>query len=146
MKFNKSLVSVFGLAIITLTQAASCSTANIGDTEMSTTTKDNVAVSPTTAFKTTDSEIHCTAVLHNAPDDTTVRARWIAVKAADVPANTQIVENTIETKGLDHLDFKLTLEKEIPPGDYAVELTLNPEEGKEQPATKTIPFTVSAAQ
>lgn len=146
MKFNKSLLSVIGLAMITLTQAASCSSANIGDTQMSTSTKDNVAIEPTTAFKTTDNELHCTAVLHNAPDDTTVRARWIAVKAGDVPPNTQIVESMIETKGLDHLDFKMTLEKELPPGDYAVELTLNPEEGKEQPATKTVPFTVAAAQ
>ena len=144
MKFSKSLLTVAGLAILTLTQAASCSTANIGETQMSTTTKDSVAVAPTTSFNTTDSEIHVTAVVHNAPDDTKVRARWIAVKAADVPANTQIIENTIETKGLNNLDFKITLENPLPPGDYAVELTLNPEEGKEQPATKTVPFTVVA--
>jgi hypothetical protein len=144
MKFTKSLLSVFGLAMITLTQAASCSTANIGDTALSTTTKDSVAVAPTTSFKTTDTEIHCTAVLHNAPDDTKVRARWIAVKAGDAPPNTQIIETTTETKGLDNLDFSMTLKQDLPVGDYAVELTLNPEEGKEQPPTKTIPFTVAA--
>ncbi|MDB5098618.1 MAG: hypothetical protein JWM80_3039 [Cyanobacteria bacterium RYN_339] len=133
-----------GLAMIILTQGFSCSTASISGAELSRTTKDNVAVDPTTAFKTTDHELHCAATLSSAPDDTKVRARWIAVKAGDIPANTKIIENVIEAKGANHLDFKLTVEKDLPAGDYKVELALNPEEGKDQPATKTIDFKVAA--
>ncbi len=146
MNNAQRLVYGTSLAMIILTQGFTCSTASIAGAELSRTTKDNVAVAPTTSFKTDDHELHCTAVVNNAPDDTKIRARWIAVKAGEVPPNTQIIESTLETKGADHVDFKMSLDKDLPPGDYKVELTLNPEEGKEQPATKTVEFKVAAAE
>lgn len=146
MNFTKRLMYGTGLAMIMLTQGFSCSTASIGEAQMSTTTKDSVAVDPTTSFKANEHELHCTITMANAPDDTKVRARWVAVKAGDVPPNTKIVESILETKGAEHVDFKMASEKDLPPGDYQVELTLNPEEGKEQPPTKLVAFTITAAE
>jgi hypothetical protein len=142
MTLKHRLAAGAGLALIMLTQGFSCSTASISGAQMARTTKDSVAVDPTSTFKTSDHELHCAAVLANAPDDTKVRARWIAVKAGDVPPNTQVIENVIESKGANNLDFKMTVEKDLPPGDYKVELALNPEEGKEQPPAKVVEFKV----
>jgi hypothetical protein len=104
-------------------------------------------VNPTTSFDSNDRVIHAVIRLSTAPDDTKVKARWLAVKVEGVPDNQLISETSIDAGGLnDTIDFTLMpSETGLPPGDYKVDFYLNPPEGKESPPAKTLNFTVKSA-
>ena len=104
-------------------------------------------VNPTTSFDSNERVIHAVARLATAPGDTKVKARWLAVKAEGVLDNQLISETSIDAGGLKEIiDFTLTpSETGLPPGDYKVDLYLNPEEGKESQPAKTLNFTVKSS-
>lgn len=100
----------------------SASTANIADATLA---KDYDGTQPATTF-TQDEIFYCVVDLANAPDDTTVRAVWIAVQAEGVDPNFLIDETEI-TSGDGSLHFELSNDNLWPTGTYKVELYLNGE-------------------
>lgn len=121
------------------------STANVSRLVLSKSGSDNEAVNPTTDFATTDKVIHCYAILSNAPSDTKVRARWVALNAKGIEANTQLMEQFITAGGgKDNVHLQLKAENGLPLGDYKIEIYLNPQEGKAEPPTKTLDFSVKS--
>jgi hypothetical protein len=73
--------------------------------------------------------------LANAPDETTVKAVWVAVDADDVDFDTVIDEAEIES-GDGQLTFDLTNEDLWPVGNYKVDVYLN------DTVERTLEFTV----
>lgn len=118
--------AVLGLAAILLAACEfSVSTANIPNAFMA---ADHDGNQPTNVFAP-DQVLYAIVDLANAPDDTTVRAEWIAVAVdADVEPNYLIDEATI-TGGAGRLTFTLENEPGMlwPIGDYRVDLYLNDE-------------------
>ena len=111
----------------------SASTANISDAKMAT---DEDGKHPTKVFSPDDT-FYCLARLNNAPEDTTVRAVWTAVKVEGAKPNTKIDE--AKAKGASsQLRFNLTNNDPWATGKYEVELYLN--DAKEP--TKTLSFEV----
>lgn len=115
----------FWLVILTVVMAImACdfevSTANITNAVM---TKDSEGKVQTTVYAPTD-PFYCIVSLANAPDDTKVKAVWIAVDVAGVAPNTQILEKELVT-GLDKLTFTLTNDNPWPAGKYKVDIQLN---------------------
>jgi hypothetical protein len=105
------------------------------------------AVAPTTVFDSNEQVIHAVVRLASAPNNTKVKARWLAVKVEGIP-DKQLVAETSATTGVfdNFIDFTLTPPASgLPPGDYQVDLYLNPREGKESQPTKTLDFTVKAS-
>jgi hypothetical protein len=102
------------------------------------------AVNPTTSFNSNDRVIHAVVRLANAPAETKVKARWLAVKVEGAPDNRLIAETSIDAGGESNIvDFTLTpAENGLPPGDYKVDLYLNPREGEQSQPAKTLSFTV----
>ncbi len=141
--------SVSALAILVLFLiAGACnfnfSTAHITDAKMSKTVNDNKeAVNPTTTFESTDPVIHAVIEIGNAPDDTRVKAKWTAVKVQGFEPNHHIDETEIKTQGKNIVDFTLTPTGGLPPGDYKVDIFLNPTADKEKAPDKTLTFTVT---
>jgi hypothetical protein len=111
----------------------SASTANISSAKMAT---DKDGKNPTETFSP-DQPFYCIVELSNAPDDTKVRAVWIAVKAEGADPNTKIDEAKA-TSGSGQLQFNLSNQGSWPTGDYKVDLYLN--DAKEP--TKTLEFQV----
>lgn len=98
------------------------STANISDAKTAT---DPEGASPTTVFEQ-DAVIYAVVTLANAPDDTTVKASWVAVEAEGVDPNFVIDEVEL-TSGDGVLQFDLSNDKLWPVGKYKVDLYLNNE-------------------
>jgi len=98
----------------------SASTANITNAVM---TKDQEGKNQVTVYAPTD-PFYCIVSLANAPEDTKVKAVWIAVDVAGVTANTQILEKELTT-GLDKVTFTLTNDNPWPAGKYKVDIQLN---------------------
>lgn len=125
---KKNVVLVVALGLVALLLVAcefSVSTANIPNAFMA---ADRDGNQPTSVF-TPDQVLYAIVDLANAPDDTTVRAEWIAVAVeADVVPNYLIDEATI-TGGDGRLTFTLENEPEMlwPTGQYRVDLYLNDE-------------------
>ena len=111
----------------------SASSANISSAKMST---DKDGKNPTETFAP-DEPFYCIVELSNAPNDTKVRAVWVAVKAEDVDPNTKIDEAKTSS-GSGQLQFNLSNQNPWPTGDYKVDLYLN--DAKEP--TKTLTFEV----
>ena len=111
----------------------SASSANISSAKMST---DKDGKNPTETFSP-DEPFYCIVELSNAPNDTRVRAVWVAVKAEDVDPNTKIDEAKTSS-GSGQLQFNLSNQNPWPTGDYKVDLYLN--DAKEP--TKTLTFEV----
>jgi hypothetical protein len=121
------------------------STARIADVKMSKEVNDKTeAVNPTTTFESGDPVIHCVVQLANAPDDTKLKARWVAVKAEGIKENEKLAETDITAGGSSNVvDFTLKPSgRGLPPGDYKVDIYLNPESGKENPPDKSLTFNV----
>jgi hypothetical protein len=111
----------------------STSTANISDAKMAT---DKDGKNPTKTFSPDDT-FYCLARLNNAPEDTTVRAVWTAVKVEGAKPNTKIDE--AEAKGgSSQLQFNLTNNDPWATGKYEVQLYLN----DAKKPTKTLSFEV----
>lgn len=126
----------FWLVILTVVLASvacefSASTANITNAVM---TKDSEGKNQTTIYSPADA-FYCIVSLANAPEDTKVKAVWIAVDVAGVTANTQILEKEL-TSGLSSLTFTLTNDNPWPAGKYKVDILLN------GTAAKTVEFQV----
>jgi hypothetical protein len=126
----------FGLAISALLIAVlacsfSASTANIQNAKMA---RDYDGNEPTNVF-TQEDIFYCVVELANAPEDTTVKASWIAVEVEDVEPNTFIDETELST-GSGTLHFELSNNGLWPFGKYAVQLYLNGE------LQQTLEFTV----
>jgi hypothetical protein len=109
------------------------STANISSAKMA---RDQDGKQPTETFSP-DEPFYCIVELSNAPDDTEVRAVWIAVKAEGADPNTKIDEAKT-TSGSGQLQFNLSNDGPWPTGDYKVDLYLN---NAKEP-TKTLEFEV----
>ncbi len=98
----------------------SASTANIANAY---TTANPDGGSPTTLFAP-DQVFYAIVELKNAPDDTTVKAVWIAVNVEGVEPNFYITETSL-TSGDDTLTFELSNDNLWPAGQYKVDLYLN---------------------
>lgn len=115
------LLVIVLLAIATLVCGGSFSTANIKSATLSAYESGSPEI---TVFEQDDFTVHCLAKLANAPDDTVVKAAWIAVAVEGVDPNTLIDETTL-TSGDAELTFDLTNNQRWPVGIYKVELYLN---------------------
>jgi hypothetical protein len=109
------------------------STANISDAWLA---RDSDGKDKTRVFGTEDT-FYCIVRLANAPDDTRVKAVWIAVKCEGAPENYEI-GSAVVTSGSGEILHKMTLPKAWPVGTYKVELHLNDK------LTKTLEFRVQA--
>ncbi len=133
MKVNK-LSIVAGLAAIVLSALAcggSFSTASIADAWMST---DSDGANRTTVFAQ-DAVFYAQVDLQNAPDDTKLKAVWIAVNAQDTDPNFVIAEKEF-VSGDAVVNFELSNTNLWPIGTYKVDIYLN------DALTKTVDFEV----
>ena len=121
------------LVLVLTACSFSASSANISNAEMA---KDQEGKQPTETFFP-DEPFYCIVELSNAPDDTSVRAVWTAVKVEGADADTRIDEAKT-TSGSGQLQFNLSNDGPWPTGDYKVDLYLN---DAEEP-TKTLEFEV----
>lgn len=125
------LAAIVAILLSILACGGSVSTANIADAWMST---DEAGDSHTTVF-TQDAIFYAQVDLRNAPDDTNLKAVWIAVDVEETEPNLTINETEINTgSGLVH--FQLSNENLWPLGTYKVEIYLD---GK---LAKTLEFEV----
>ena len=144
----KALLFVLLVAFASI--AADCnvsySTAKIADATLTKQVNENKeAVGSASSFEATVPVIHCVVKLANAPEDTKLLARWSVVNVAGEQPNKKIVESNIDSVGKNNiLDFTFKpTSGGLPPGEYKVNVFLNPKEG-DQP-TKTLPFTIKEA-
>ncbi len=120
---KKALYFVFSLLVLTaLACGFSASTANIGEAKMA---RDPEGNDPTTIFAQ-DDNFYAVIDLANAPDDTKVKAVWIAIEADGVDSNLTIDEVELVSAG-GQLHFELSNDKQWPTGSYKVDLLLNDE-------------------
>ena len=124
MKVKKfpMLLALMALILSTLACEFSASTANISDAWMS---ADEDGAERVTAFAQ-DAVFYAQVDLQNAPDDTTLKAVWIAVEVQDTEPNFMINETELATgDGLVH--FTLSNDNLWPTGKYKVDLYINGE-------------------
>ena len=147
---NRKILIVLFLFVPFFATGAACevsySTANISDATLAKEVNANKeAVDRTTSFESNVPVIHCVVKLANAPEDTKLKAKWSVVNVAGEEPNSQIVESNLDAVGSNSIiDFTFTPTAQgLPPGEYKVDVYLNPKEGA-QP-TKTLPFTIKAA-
>lgn len=115
----------FALAVVILAIIAcdfSASSANIADAQMA---RDPDGAQPTTVF-VPEETFYCVVELANAPEDTTVKASWVAVEAEGADPNLLIDESEL-TSGSGSLYFELSNTNLWPVGKYKVDLYLNGE-------------------
>jgi hypothetical protein len=123
----KKNLRVFLLAIVMLLAAMlacsfSASTANITEAWMA---RDEAGVQKTDVF-VQDEIFYCKVDLANAPDDTTVKASWVAVDVEGEDPNIFLDEAELTT-GDNILTFELSNNSLWPTGSYKVDLYLNGE-------------------
>lgn len=124
MKVKKfpMLLALMALILSTLACEFSASTANISDAWMST---DEDGAERVTEFAQ-EAVFYAQVDLQNAPDDTTLKAVWIAVEVQDTDPNFVINETEFATgDGLVH--FTLSNDNLWPTGKYKVDLYMNGE-------------------
>ena len=100
----------------------SASTANIKDSWLS---FDEEGEQPTEVFGSED-VFYAQVLLANAPDDTIVKAAWIAVEVETGETNFPLDESEITTGEID-LHFELSNDMLWPNGQYKVDIYLNDE-------------------
>lgn len=146
LKTTARNIWVFALVIV-IGFSCSFSTAKIEDAQMAKDVKPDTKepVNLTSSFESNAPALHCVVKVANAPSDTKIKARWIAVKAEGVEPNYQIAETESPvTSG--YADFYLTKpDAGFPPGDYKVDLFLNPETIKDNKPTRTVTFVVKGS-
>jgi len=119
----KKLPIIFAIAALFVSVLAcggSFTTANIGDAWLST---DEEGINRTTVFTQSDT-FNMFLELKNAPDDTKVKASWIAVSAEGLDPNYVIYESEY-TSSDDTIRFFLTNDQLWPVGSYKVDVYLN---------------------
>jgi len=114
------LVGVLMLVLATVACEFSASTANIADAWLSDSEEGSNRV---TTFGQ-DAVFYAFADLRNAPDDTTLKAMWIAVEAEGVAPNF-VINETEFTSGSNIVTFNLSNNNLWPVGKYRVEIYLN---------------------
>lgn len=122
---NKSLPLILTLSILLLAASAcsfSVSTADIKNLEMA---RDPDGNEPAVTFSPQNT-FYAVMDLKNAPDDTSVKAAWIAVAVEGADPNTLIRETEITT-GSSPIYFELSNENLWPRGAYQVKIYLNEE-------------------
>jgi hypothetical protein len=124
MRNLKSLLFLAVLALLVSACEFSVSTANFADAFMA---ADSDGAQRTTSY-TQDAVFYAIVDLANAPDDTEVKATWIAVNAEGVEPEFVIDEVTLTSSDA-RLTFDLTNAPDTlwPLGDYRVDLYLNGE-------------------
>jgi len=124
MKVKKfpMLLALMALILSTLACEFSASTANISDAWMST---DEEGTERVTVFAQ-ETEFYAQVDLQNAPDDTTLKAVWIAVEVQDTDPNFVINETEFAT-GDGQVHFTLSNDNLWPTGKYKVDLYMNGE-------------------
>jgi hypothetical protein len=113
-------IAVLALFAAGLACSFSASTANISDAYLA---RDPDGTDPTTVFLP-DEPFYLIVELANAPDDTVVKAVWVAVDADGVDFDTVIDEAELTT-GSGQLTFDLTNDGLWPAGNYKVDIYLN---------------------
>jgi hypothetical protein len=105
---------------------------------------DKEAIGSANSFEQTVPVIHCVVKLANAPEDTKLKARWSVVNVAGEQPNSKIVESDIDAVGKNNIiDFTFKPNPGgMPAGEYKVDVFLNPQAGKEDQPTKSLPFTI----
>ncbi|MFN8422600.1 MAG: trypsin-like peptidase domain-containing protein [Anaerolineae bacterium] len=132
-RLRSALPRLSAIALLFATAACgSFSTANLKDLRLA---KDKNGDDETTTFATDDT-FFVLGTLSNAPDDTKVKAKWIATDAEGQDPDTEI--DSVEKEfGSGDITFKLTNDKAWPTGDYEVKIYLNDE------LNKTLEFEVT---
>ncbi|MFO7945161.1 MAG: hypothetical protein R6U51_12775 [Anaerolineales bacterium] len=119
--FKLALVASILMAV-TIACGFSFSTANFDSTKMA---LDPEGEQPTTVFSPQDT-FYAVVDLENAPDDTAVRAEWVAVDVEGEESDFMI-ESTETTTGSNQFHFYLENDSPWPAGDYQVNLYINDE-------------------
>src|SRR5947207_1002682 len=134
------------LALSGLACNFSVSTAKVSDATLSKDVNDKKEpVNPTSTFDPGDKIIHCVVKLAYAPGDTKVKARWIAANVEGSKPNDLIAEKDIDAGGTNNIvDFTLTSDSGFPPGNYKVDIFLNPKPDKESKPEKSLSFSVKS--
>lgn len=122
MKVGRMLVlaAVLVAALVLAGCEVSVSTANIGDAWMS---SDEAGKERTTVFAQ-DAVFYAQVQLRNAPDDTKLKASWVAVEAEDVEPNYVIYETEF-VSGSGQVTFDLSNNNLWPKGKYKADIYLN---------------------
>ena len=125
MKKNKIkiFIALIFLLFSTIACEASVSTAKISDAYL---TANDDGSGETTVFSG-DQTFYCVVEVSNAPDDTTLKAVWIAVDVDGVDPNMMIDEVELTTNGENVFTFNLQNDNLWPIGQYKVEIYLNGE-------------------
>ncbi len=120
---KRNLMIFVGVIILIFASVAcefSASTANIGDAWLS----DSEDGSNRVTTFSQDAVFYAFADLKNAPEDTTLKAVWIAVDAEGVDPNF-VINETEFTSGSNIITFNLSNNNLWPVGKYRVEIYLN---------------------
>lgn len=122
MKVGRMLVLAVVLvaALVLAGCEVSVSTANIGDAWMSS----DEAGKERTAVFAQDAVFYAQVQLRNAPDDTKLKASWVAVEAEDVEPNYVIYETEF-VSGNGQVTFDLSNNNLWPKGKYKADIYLN---------------------
>jgi hypothetical protein len=99
-------------------------------------------VDPTTTFSSIANVVHCLVALEDAPEGTLVRAEWRAVDVPDTDPLEVIASVVAETDGLGAIDFTFTPSVSMAPGDYRVDLFVDPRSSKGPGPDRSLAFTV----
>lgn len=148
---KKGMVAIVALSLAAVIGTAcnfNFSTARIADAKMAKGVSDRMeAIDATSTFDTTDGVIHCLVALANAPEKTRVKAVWTVVNAQGLKANDTFGETTVEGGGTKNaVDFTYSPPSAgMPPGDYRVDIYLNPQPGKQESPGKTVSFSVKSS-
>lgn len=123
MKKNKLqiLIIVFVIMFSMLACEVSASTAKITDAYM---TPNEDGTGNFTEFSANQT-FYCVVKVANAPDDTTLKAVWIAVEAEGVDPNFIISEFELTTESENEFTFTLQNDQLWPSGSYKVEIFMN---------------------
>ncbi len=115
------IIAVVVIMVTALACGGSVSTAKINNAYLS---SDSDGNNETTSFDP-DEVFYAFVEVQNAPDDTTLRAVWIAVDVEGVDPDLVIDEASITTDGMDTFTFDLSNDSDWPAGDYKVDIYLN---------------------
>jgi serine protease Do len=116
------LLGVALVALATVACDASVSTANLRNVALA---RDEDGRDTTSTFSPDDT-FFVVGELRNAPDDTVLRAEWIAVEVEGEDADTPLDDAEVTSAGGD-FEFNLTNDDPWPEGQYKVELYLDDE-------------------
>lgn len=114
-------IAIIFVLLSTLACEASVSTAKISNAYMTA----NSDGSGNSNIFSNDQTFYCIVEVSNAPDDTTLKAAWIAVDVEGVDPNMLIDEVELTTDGQSLFTFDLQNDNLWPSGKYKVEIYLN---------------------